>query len=143
MILKNVDRKIYRGSQPITPADWAMLSKAGIRFTLDLQTGANLMTDGIPLDEQLIGDTHGIRVYNNPLPEIGFPSHAQVLMGVDFLDKCGDAGVFVHCKEGVDRTGITVALYRMVRQNWSRDQAVKEMHSEGMHAWYYPWETIL
>lgn len=35
--------------------------------------------------------------------------------------------VFVHCAEGRDRTGYSVATYRMVIENWSVDDALHEM----------------
>jgi hypothetical protein len=33
----------------------------------------------------------------------------------------------VHCREGVDRTGVMVAVYRVAIDGWSTDQAIDEM----------------
>ena len=33
----------------------------------------------------------------------------------------------MHCQHGSDRTGTIIALYRMVIQNWSKEQAIAEM----------------
>ena len=35
--------------------------------------------------------------------------------------------VLVHCQHGADRTGTMVAVYRMVFENWSKEDAIKEM----------------
>jgi protein-tyrosine phosphatase len=35
--------------------------------------------------------------------------------------------VFVHCAEGKDRTGYSVATYRIVVEDWSSDDAIHEM----------------
>lgn len=40
-------------------------------------------------------------------------------------------GVLVHCTHGADRTGLIVALWRMLDQNWTRDAAIAEMTGGG------------
>ncbi|WP_300732558.1 dual specificity protein phosphatase family protein [Pseudomonas sp.] len=35
--------------------------------------------------------------------------------------------VLMHCKHGVDRTGLMAAMYRVVVQDWSKEEALKEM----------------
>ena len=47
-----------------------------------------------------------------------------------------DSPVLVHCWHGADRTGTVIALYRMVCQSWSREQALDELqHGDyGYHA---------
>lgn len=34
--------------------------------------------------------------------------------------------VYIHCLHGSDRTGLTVALYRVIKQNWSCDSAISD-----------------
>ena len=41
--------------------------------------------------------------------------------------------VFVHCRQGVDRTGMMVAAYRVVVQDWTKDKAIAEMREMGFH----------
>ncbi len=41
--------------------------------------------------------------------------------------------LMVHCKQGADRTGALVALYRVVVQGWSKQKAVLEMKDGGYH----------
>jgi len=39
--------------------------------------------------------------------------------------------VLIHCKHGQNRTGLVAALYRMVYQGWSKEEALAEMRSFG------------
>ncbi len=41
------------------------------------------------------------------------------------------APVLVHCQHGADRTGTMTAVYRMVAQGWSKEDAVQEMQGGG------------
>ncbi|TDK56393.1 phosphatase domain-containing protein [Pseudomonas moraviensis] len=42
-----------------------------------------------------------------------------------------DGPVLMHCKHGSDRTGLMAAMYRVVVQGWSKEQALKEMTEGG------------
>jgi protein tyrosine/serine phosphatase len=48
--------------------------------------------------------------------------------------------VLVHCWHGSDRTGTIIAAYRMIIDNWSKEQAIKEFQKEnlGYHYNMYP-----
>lgn len=39
--------------------------------------------------------------------------------------------VLMHCKHGLDRTGLMAAMYRIVVQGWSKEQALDEMRNGG------------
>lgn len=39
--------------------------------------------------------------------------------------------VLIHCYHGSDRTGASVAMYRIIFQNWSREDALAEMKGGG------------
>ena len=41
--------------------------------------------------------------------------------------------LMIHCAHGADRTGAMVALYRVVVQGWTKEQAVREMNQGGYH----------
>ena len=40
--------------------------------------------------------------------------------------------VLVHCKDGVDRTGMIVAIYRMTPEGWTSNDALAEAERFGM-----------
>ena len=39
--------------------------------------------------------------------------------------------ILIHCWHGSDRTGAVIAMYRIVFQGWSKENAIKEMTEEG------------
>ena len=49
--------------------------------------------------------------------------------------------ILVHCYHGSDRTGATIAMYRIIFENWSINDAVKEM-KEGGYGYHVIWKNI-
>ena len=43
--------------------------------------------------------------------------------------------VLLHCRAGLHRTGVMVAVYRMEYQGWSHEQAYEEMKANGFADW--------
>ena len=39
--------------------------------------------------------------------------------------------IIVHCKHGSDRTGIIIAMYRIIYQDWPKEKAIIEMKEGG------------
>lgn len=50
--------------------------------------------------------------------------------------------ILIHCYHGADRTGMMVALYRMVYQNWEREEALNEMQNGG-YGYHSMWKDIV
>ena len=132
---------IYRGSEPTELADWQKLKDLGVKWTLDLETGNRVMNDGNPFAEINIAKEYGIAATLFPLNEFNPPTKQQLQITLSLLDisQTGGLPVYVHCRAGVDRTGMVIANYRMKVQGWSKDQAVKEMKALGMHWFLYWW----
>ena len=42
------------------------------------------------------------------------------------IEENPDKKIFVHCRVGVDRTGVAVASYRIAKEGWSPEEAMKE-----------------
>lgn len=49
--------------------------------------------------------------------------------------------VLIHCYHGSDRTGASVAMYRIIFENWSVDDALKEM-KHGGYGFHPIWSNI-
>ncbi|MCU4503955.1 dual specificity protein phosphatase family protein [Acinetobacter sp. WU_MDCI_Abxe161] len=49
--------------------------------------------------------------------------------------------VLLHCYHGSDRTGASVAMYRIIFENWAIDDAVKEM-KHGGYGYHIIWKNI-
>ncbi|WP_366112438.1 tyrosine-protein phosphatase [uncultured Campylobacter sp.] len=52
-----------------------------------------------------------------------------------------EGAVLVHCYHGADRTGLVVAMYRVIYQGWSLDAARSEM-IEGGYGFHSMWQDI-
>ena len=47
--------------------------------------------------------------------------------------------IVIHCAHGSDRTGTVIAMYRIIFQNWTKEQAIEEMKKGGYnYHWFYP-----
>ncbi len=66
-------------------------------------------------------------------------SYEDILTGTNILLK-SDKPVLVHCLHGSDRTGCLVAVYRMVKCGWTREEAIKEFLDGGFgfHKGWFP-----
>ena len=54
----------------------------------------------------------------------------------DVIDNKNNCPVFIHCKRGADRTGTIAALYRVVRQGVSLDDAIREAREYDMRFYF-------
>jgi protein tyrosine phosphatase (PTP) superfamily phosphohydrolase (DUF442 family) len=117
-----VSETLYRGGQPES-IGFTELAGLGIKTVVNLeifhsdrdrllQSGASLDYVHIPMQSW----------------------HAEDEVTIRFLQVVSDpkkSPVFVHCYHGSDRTGTMVAVYRMVIQGWSKEEALQEMTKGG------------
>jgi len=117
-----VSDTLYRGGQPDVEG-YFRLMKMGIRTVISLRT--------LEADRRVV-ETLGLR-YIHISFKTGHPEDEDVL---EFLKAATDPvnqPVFVCCHWGADRTGMMVAVYRMVVQGWTREAALREMYDMGYH----------
>jgi len=126
--LARVSPILYRGAQPTAEGFRNLHEQLGIKYVVSFRQ--------LHSDRSLIGNLpmKYTRIAWNAL-------HAEEEDIVRFLKIVGDPEnhpVFIHCWHGVDRTGTMAAVYRIVIQGWSREEAVREM-TDGfqMHARLY------
>jgi protein tyrosine/serine phosphatase len=70
--------------------------------------------------------------------------HAEDEDVVEFLrivTKPENQPVFVHCQHGADRTGTMCAVYRIVVQKWTIEEAIREM-TEGGFNYHEIWSNL-
>ena len=132
--LNKVTDTLYRGAQPLPDppyGGYAELKKLGIKTLVNLRSDHS---------DQAEAEAAGLGYVSIPM----HAWHAEDEDVVRFLQTVTDPKlmpVFVHCQHGSDRTGVCVAAYRVVVQDWSKDDAVREM-TEGNYGFHGIWTNL-
>ena len=123
---QQVSERLFRGGQP-REGGVSKLRELGINTVINLR-GASDRTRA----EEAEVRASGLNYFNVALPNWARPQDSRVARILEVIDAPESGRVFVHCKDGVDRTGLIVALYRMTHDGWSSDQALAEAERQGM-----------
>ncbi len=120
--LTNVGRVspgIYRGAQPEKDG-YATLKKMGVKTVINLRTS---------MSEKKQVEAAGMRSIEVPIEMTRKGLKEKVERVVALMADPANQPVFVHCRQGRDRTGIVVAAYRMKLEGWSLTEAEAEMEA--------------
>jgi tyrosine-protein phosphatase SIW14 len=124
-----VTNRIFRGGQPEVSESWTQLSKLGVKTVLDLRRPGEHSTTA----ESIAVSAAGMRYVNFPMNGLDTPTVERLAGALALLN--GTDPIFVHCKQGRDRTGTVIAAYRICHQGWENRKALAEAQSLGLH-WY-------
>ena len=127
-----VDTHLYRSEQPIND-DVSAIHAQNIKTIINLRQGKD--ND----DTALFGD--GFELVHEPLItwRVSPSDIARVLYAIEKHQKTGS--VLVHCRHGADRTGIVIAMYRIIYQGASIDEARREM-KYGDYGYHLIWKNL-
>lgn len=129
--LFQVAPNIYRCAQP-DAAGMQALEALGVKRIIELRNfhsdkdeinGTALIAEDVGINTWALEDEDVIRV----LRILKDPSKGPFL---------------IHCLHGADRTGTMCAMYRMVVQGWSKDDAIREM-TEGGFGYHAVWTNLI
>jgi protein tyrosine/serine phosphatase len=109
----------FRGAQP-EGRDYATLASLGIKTVIDLRKD-------FEADEEGLVEAAGMKFVRIPMTTRVAPTAAQIDSFLTLVNDPANQPVFVHCVGGKHRTGVMTAVYRMVQDGWTSDQAFKEM----------------
>jgi tyrosine-protein phosphatase SIW14 len=118
-----VSPSLYRGEQP-TAEGFAQLKQRGIKTVVNLRAFHD--------DRDLLKGS-GLRYVHIP-EKAWHPEDEDIAKFLKVMQGPANQPVFVHCQQGSDRTGCTVAVYRMVVEGWSVEDAMAEMQNFHFHA---------
>ena len=115
-----VSDDLYRGAQP-TNEGMKELEKLGVKTIINLRSEHS--------DKEELQNTH-LNYVNIPLTTDN-PDIEDIVLFLKVINDSNNLPVFVHCRYGADRTGMMCAIYRVIEQNWTRQDAVEEMTKGG------------
>lgn len=122
-----MDERYYRGGQPL-PDDYQSLKDLGIQTVIDLRND--------PTDyEKPAVEALGMKYVNIPMSGWKTPKDSQIEEFLKVVNDTETGVIFVHCKAGKHRTGVTGAVYRFNNYGWNYDQAYKEMKNYNFSSW--------
>ena len=128
--LFQVSPELYRSRQPSTGALKNILAQHPfVEGSAPIHTIVELLAIR-DVDGQVLGDASPVQhewLKFNPF----HPVDSDVLTFLRIVTDKASQPVLVHCAQGSDRTGMMVAIYRIVVQGWSKDDALKEMVDGG------------
>ena len=125
---------LYRSGQPDRRDLKRLRDAYGIRTVVNLrrvdeQDGA----EGLSLaEERLEVDQLGLRFFHLPIDGNAKVDPNVVNRWLEISQDPENRPILIHCKAGVDRTGLLAAVYRIRVQGWSPQKALDEATSEGI-----------
>lgn len=123
---QQVTDRLYRGGQP-RAGGLRRLRELGIDTIVNLR-GTSSSTRAEANEARALGFNY----FNVALPNWGRPQDERVRRALLIIAAPQNGRVFVHCKDGVDRTGTIVAIHRVTHQGWDTDDALAEADLRGM-----------
>lgn len=127
--LKNihkVDAGVYRGSQP-DDKTFKQLENTSIKEILNLRRYNSDNDEAKNTTLKL----HHVKMRAEAINEDHLLNALKII-------KNRDGDILIHCWHGSDRTGAVVAMYRIIYQNWTKEEAINELKNGeyGYHGIY-------
>ncbi|MFW2073540.1 dual specificity protein phosphatase family protein [Acinetobacter gerneri] len=118
-----VSEHVYRSEQPSGDV-LALLRQQNIQMVINLRASN--------LDAQVLQSIAHIQMVHIPINTWSI-SREELLQVMQSIEKAKqqNKNVLIHCYHGSDRTGASVAMYRIIFENWSREDALNEMKHGG------------
>ncbi len=128
--LHKITDNLYRSAQP-TRLGMKNLKKMGIETIINLRSFHS--------DRDEIGST-GL-AYEHIYMKAWHPERKEVVRFLQIVTNEQRAPVLFHCQHGADRTGTMSALFRIIIQGWSKEEAIREM-TEGGYGFHKIWKNL-
>ncbi|HEY7119462.1 MAG TPA: tyrosine-protein phosphatase [Tepidisphaeraceae bacterium] len=129
-VVSESPRVILRGGQP-TPEGIARLAKDDLKVAtvIDLRADAEYWEANAVRAQGMTYTRIGTRATKIDQDQIR-----------EFLNTVtsAKAPVYVHCREGRDRTGLEIAMYRMVVERWTKEAAIADLREHGYNRFWFP-----
>jgi protein tyrosine phosphatase (PTP) superfamily phosphohydrolase (DUF442 family) len=128
--LHKITDNLYRSAQP-TAEGMKNLKQIGVR------TVVNLRSFNSDKDEVGHEDLTRKHIYM----KAWHPERKEVVQFLKIATDPKQGPVLFHCQHGADRTGTMCAMYRVVIQGWTKEEAIREM-TEGGFNFHEVWKNL-
>ncbi len=129
--LHKVTDNLYRSEQP-TAEGMKNIEKLGIKTVINLR---NFHSDKDKLN--------GTGLLNEELDvNTWHIEDEDVVKFIKIVRKKENGPFLVHCQHGADRTGVMCAMYRIIEEGWTKEDAIKEM-TDGGYGFHSMWFNII
>jgi len=129
--LFRVSADLYRSAQP-SPDGLLALKRLGVVTVIDLREFHNDRAAAKQAD--LLDDELSVQTWH--------VTDDEVVTVMRLLSDPHGAPYLIHCHHGSDRTGLMIAMYRILHQRWTTQQALIEMTSGG-YGFHPLWQNII
>jgi protein tyrosine/serine phosphatase len=129
--LFSITPTLFRSAQ-LEEKDLALIKSLGIQTVVSLRNFHS--DDALFKDTGVAFQRIGINTW-----QIGDRHVIAALRAIRAAEK--DGPVLLHCMHGADRTGLISAMYRMLYQGWSKEQALAEL-TQGGYGYHALWKNI-
>lgn len=121
-----VSESVYRGGQP-TGGGFSELEEKGVKTVINLRA--------VNTDQKEMAKT-GMEYHHIPISPHR-PKKEDIMAFLDVVLEEANHPIYLHCFHGSDRTGLFAAVYRIIGEGWSKEEAIHEMTEGGFgfHHW--------
>lgn len=117
-----VTEKFWRAAQP-SPADIGRIAESGVRTIVNLRGGREY--GSWPLERDACA-AHGLTLTEFVVRSREAPAKETIASAKEFFDAL-EYPVLIHCKSGADRAGFMSALYLILHEGKSVDEASRQL----------------
>ena len=125
-----IDKNVLRSAQPMKE-DFVWLKNQGVTDVFNFRT---LYVPAVDFDEKQVVESLGMKYHQIPSitakPEI---SNVKTFLSKIENIKANGGKALIHCKSGVDRTGMYSFIYKMKNNIGTMDKNIAEWKAFGMH----------
>lgn len=129
--LFRITPQLYRSAQ-LGKADVSVVKSLGIQTVISLRNFH---------DDDTVLRSSGVKIKRIGINTWSV-SDRQIIAALRAIKSAEkDGPVLLHCLHGADRTGLVSAMYRVVYQGWTKDQALQEL-TQGGYGYHSVWKNI-
>lgn len=135
---KKENRYLYRGARPDYTKDDVLeeFKEKNIKLVIDFRNEKTSSKEDIEAEKETF-EKNGITYINFPMESGDVPDENKYNKFQEIINKYKkDGSIFIHCKSGIDRTGVMSAMYQIENNGKTRQQAYETMKDCGYNIYH-------